>query len=386
MPSLKHLRSLTLGLIERATRHGSLRIVTPEGDEHTFHGSEPGPAACVIVHDWRLIEAVAARGDVGLGEAYMRDWWDSPDVEAFIAWAIINVDGFGRHAWGAWLYRLKSALRDRVLRRNTPAGARRNILAHYDIGNDFYALWLDPGMSYSSGIYRHPDASLVEAQADKYGRVLGRLGDRDEVLEIGCGWGGFIDAASREGRKVTALTISQRQFDFVRGRLASADVRLQDYRKSSGRYPAIVSIEMLEAVGERYWPLYFRTLRDRMTPGGVAVVQTISIIDSLFHSYRRSNDYIREHIFPGGMLPTIPRIRVEAERAGLEVRDVYSFGADYVRTLRAWLARFDDSDQAIAALGYNSAFRRGWRLYLAMCAAAFAVGRTDVHQIELGPL
>lgn len=383
MPSVRHLQSLTLGLAERATRYGSVRVTTPEGHEHGFHGREPGPAASVIVHDWRLMEAVAARGDVGLGEAYMRGWWDSPDVEAFIAWAILNVDGFGQHAWGARLYRLKSALRDYVLRRNTRAGARRNVLAHYDLGNDFYALWLDASMSYSSGIYRTPASGLVEAQAEKYGRVLERLGDRDRVLEIGCGWGGFIDAAGKSGRTVTALTISQRQFEYVRGRFQNVDVRLQDYRETSGRYPAVASIEMLEAVGERYWPLYFRTLRDRLAPGGVAVVQTISIRESIFRTYRRSNDYIREHIFPGGMLPTVPRIRREAERAGLAMRDVYSFGNDYARTLRDWLTRFDDSDAAIADLGYDVAFRRGWRLYLAMCAAAFAVGRTDVHQIEL---
>ncbi len=383
MPSASHFRTLTLKLLESATRHGSVRIVTPEGTEHVFTGREPGPEAHITVHDWRLIEAVTARGDVGLGEAYMSGWWDSDDLEAFVAWAMLNVDGFGRYAWGSWLYRAKSVLRDMLVRRNTPAGSRRNILAHYDLGNEFYSLWLDPSMSYSSGIYSTSTASLEQAQAVKYQRVLDHIGDADKVLEIGCGWGGFIAAARDEGRKVTALTISQRQHDYVRARVAAADVRLQDYRASSGRYPAVVSIEMLEAVGEAYWPHYFRTLKNRLMPGGAAMVQTISIRDKMFRSYRRSNDFIREHIFPGGMLPTIPHIQREAGRAGLAVRDVYSFGADYARTLRDWLGRFDASEPAIAALGYDKSFRRGWRLYLAMCAAGFSVGRIDVHQIEL---
>lgn len=372
-----------LTLLQRAARFGSLDIVMPDGSAHVFPGREPGPNAHIVVHDWRLIEDVAARGDVGLGEAYMNGHWDSPDLEAFCAWAMMNVDGFGRYAWGSWLYRLKSGLRNKLIRRNTRAGSRRNILAHYDLGNDFYALWLDPSMSYSSGIYRSAGATLAEAQAAKYGRVLQHIGNSGEVLEIGCGWGGFMAEAERVGHKVTGLTISRRQHEYVRERFPGADVRLQDYRASSGRYPAIVSIEMLEAVGEAYWPLYFRTIRERLTPGGVAMVQTITIRDSMFRAYRRSNDYIREHIFPGGMLPTVPRIQRGAERAGLAVREVFAFGGDYARTLRDWRHRFDAAELAIAGLGYDLAFRRGWRLYLDMCAAAFAIGRIDVNQIEL---
>lgn len=385
MPSNEHLRSLTFRLIDSAIRCGSIRVVTPDGREQEFAGSLPGPNARLTVNDWRVLEAVAARGDVGLGEAYMQGWWDSDDLETFIAWTILNLDGLGRYAWGSWFYRVKSVLRDRLWRRNTEAGSRRNILAHYDLGNDFYALWLDPSMSYSSGIYGATNPSLEQAQREKYRRILRRLDDRDRVLEIGCGWGGFIGEATAEGRNITALTISRQQFDYVRRKHATSrgEVRLQDYRKSEGRYPALVSIEMLEAVGEAYWPLYFRTLNERLDRGGVAMVQTITIQERLFQSYRLCNDYIREHVFPGGLLPTLSRINSEAAAAGLSVRDVCSFGTDYARTLRDWLARFDASERDIATLGFDEGFRRGWRFYLAMCAAAFAVGRTDVHQIEL---
>lgn len=385
MPSTEHLRSVTFRLIESAAKFGSICITTPDGHKQDFVGIHPGPNACVVLNDWRVLNSVAARGDVGLGEAYMQGWWDSDDIETFIVWTILNVDGLGRYAWGSRLYRIKSVLRDRLWRRNTEAGSRRNILAHYDLGNDFYALWLDPGMSYSSAIFSATSSSLEEAQAAKYQRILRHLGSRDRVLEIGCGWGGFIDEAAAEGRKITALTISSQQFDYVKRKRmrGSVDVRLEDYRNSDGRYPAIVSIEMLEAVGEAYWPRYFQTLYDRLDRGGIAMVQTITIQDRLFNSYRSCNDYIREHIFPGGLLPTLPRISRQVDAAGLHIGDVFSFGADYARTLRNWLQRFDAAEPGIAVLGFDEGFRRGWRFYLAMCAAAFAAGRTDVHQIEL---
>ena len=373
--------------LDRAIKCGRLRLVTPDGRMHEFSGNEPGPEASMIVHDWRVAGAVMARGDIGLGDAHMSGWWDSPDLESLLALMIRNMDGLGRMAWGSSLHRVQSVLRERLSRRNSISGSRRNIMAHYDLGNEFYALWLDPSMSYSSALYETPGAGLESAQRAKYRRILASLGDRrDEVLEIGCGWGGFVAEAQAGGRHVTALTISQRQFDWARERAGSgADVRLQDYRLSSGRFPAIVSIEMFEAVGESYWPVYFRTLRDRLTSDGMAVVQTITISEQLFSSYRTSSDYIRHHIFPGGMLPSLTRFREEAKKAGLACCDVYSFGQDYAKTLRAWLARFDASVPQIRALGYDEAFIRGWRLYLGMCAAAFAVGRTDVHQIELVP-
>jgi cyclopropane-fatty-acyl-phospholipid synthase len=275
-----------------------------------------------------------------------------------------------------------------VFRRNSVKGSQRNIMAHYDVGNDFYSRWLDPTMTYSSAIFGQTGSDLESAQKAKYARILERIGgNRGSVLEIGCGWGGFTEAAVQKGHDVTALTISPRQHAYATERVGkAADIKLQDYRKQGGTFSSIVSIEMFEAVGERYWPTYFQTVRERLTSNGVAVVQTISISEQLFPSYRTSSDYIRHHIFPGGMLPSVSRFKQEAERAGLGVQDVFSFGQCYARTCREWLQRFDAALPEIRALGYEEGFLRGWRLYLAMCAGAFALGRTNVHQFELVPV
>lgn len=375
-----------LRLLSKAITHGTLTIQTPNGQNHTFAGAAPGRTGTIIIYDWRTVSAATAQGDIGLGDAHMAGWWDSPDLEDLLIVLMQNVDGLGRLAWGSRINRLLSIIRERVFRRNTIAGSRRNISAHYDLGNVFYSLWLDASMSYSSAIYRDPTANLEDAQNQKYQRILDRIGERDRILEIGCGWGGFIEAATQTNRHVTGLTISQQQHAYSLARVGkTADVRLEDYRATEGRFPAIVSIEMFEAVGEKYWPTYFRTLQDRLTKDGIAMIQTISICDNIFPSYRLSSDYIRHHIFPGGMLPTVSRFRAEADQAGLAVRDVFSFGKDYARTCREWLARFDRARPQIKELGYDDQFIRGWRLYLAMCSAGFEGERLNVHQFELQP-
>lgn len=385
MKNIFDLASKTYATLERAVRIGSLTVTTPDGMQRVFAGPERGPAGVIVINDWRTLGAALSQGDIGLGNAYMAGWWDSPDLEPLFSVLMLNMDGLGKLAWGTRLHRITSVFREWVMRRNSLAGSRRNIMAHYDVGNDFYAAWLDPSMTYSCAMYASPQMDLATGQQAKYARILDRLGgNHGEILEIGCGWGGFMAAASGRQRRVTALTISRQQHAFVRERAGSnADVRLQDYRASSGRYPGIVSIEMFEAVGERYWPAYFATLRERLTKDGVAIVQTISIADQLFASYRTSSDYVRHYIFPGGLLPSVARFREEAEHAGLAVTDVHSFGQDYARTCREWLGRFDASAPRIAALGYDAGFMRGWRMYLAMCASGFAYGRTNVHQIEL---
>lgn len=387
MSAQTYLASKALRTLDGAIHTGHLKVVTPEGQTHDFNGATEGPSGTIVVHDWRAVSATLARGDIGFGEAHMAGWWDSPSLEDLMAVLIRNFEGLGRLAWGGPINRAYSVMRDRVLRRNSVEGARRNILAHYDLGNAFYGLWLDPSMSYSSALYPDDQADLGQAQQAKYGRILDRLGDeRKRVLEIGCGWGGFLEAALCRRKSVTGLTISDEQYRFARERTSGqADVRLEDYRACQGRFDAIVSIEMFEAVGERYWPAYFRTLSSRLLPGGAAIIQTISISEKLFPGYRTSSDFIRHHIFPGGMLPTLSRFRDEAQRAGLACRDVFSFGTSYARTLREWLVRFDAALPDVRALGFDDAFIRGWRLYLAMCAAGFAHGRIDVHQIELEP-
>jgi cyclopropane-fatty-acyl-phospholipid synthase len=386
--TMPYLGQKALRVLESATRFGTLTVITPEGVERTFSGPNSGPHGIIHIKDWRTINAALAEGDIGLGNAYMAGWWESPDLENLLTVLMLNMDGLGRLAWGSFLHRIRSVVLEWVFRRNSVKGSQRNIMAHYDVGNDFYSRWLDPTMTYSSAIFGQTGSDLETAQKAKYARILERIGgNRGSVLEIGCGWGGFTEAAVNQGHDVTALTISPRQHAYATERVGkAADIKLQDYRKQGGTFSSIVSIEMFEAVGERYWPTYFQTLRERLTSNGVAVVQTISISEQLFPSYRTSSDYIRHHIFPGGMLPSVSRFKQEAERAGLGVQDVFSFGQCYARTCREWLQRFDAALPEIRALGYEEGFLRGWRLYLAMCAGAFALGRTDVHQFELVPV
>ena len=388
MTTIPYLGQKALRVLESATRFGTLTVTTPEGVERTFSGANSGPHGVIHIKDWRTINAALAEGDIGLGNAYMAGWWESPDLENLLTVLMLNMDGLGRLAWGSFLHRIRSVVLEWVFRRNSVKGSQRNIMAHYDVGNDFYSRWLDPTMTYSSAIFGQTGSDLESAQKAKYARILERIGgNRGSVLEIGCGWGGFTEAAVQQGHDVTALTISPRQHAYATERVGkAADIKLQDYRKQGGTFSSIVSIEMFEAVGERYWPTYFQTVRERLTSNGVAVVQTISISEQLFPSYRTSSDYIRHHIFPGGMLPSVSRFKQEAERAGLGVQDVFSFGQCYARTCREWLQRFDAALPEIRALGYEEGFLRGWRLYLAMCAGAFAIGRTDVHQFELVPV
>jgi cyclopropane-fatty-acyl-phospholipid synthase len=272
-----------------------------------------------------------------------------------------------------------------MLRRNSLRGSRRNIEAHYDVGNSFYSLWLDETMTYSSALYERDQALLEEAQKSKYQRILNRLGpDKSRVLEIGCGWGGFADIATHRDHEVTGITVSPSQHAFATERLAGrADVRLEDYRATKGTFDAIVSIEMFEAVGERYWPQYFQVLSERLKRGGRAVLQVITIRDDLFAGYRTRSDFIRQYVFPGGMLPSVSGLVREADRAGLKTVDVYGFGQDYARTLRAWSERFSAAEDRIRALGHGDAFVRNWQFYFGICAAAFAVNRTNVVQVEL---
>ncbi len=383
------LQSITqqhfLHTFEHGIVRGTLQLITPDGKSHTFGGHQPGRSAQWHIHDWRVIDAVSSRGDIGLGETYADGLWDSDDLEALFHVFIENIENIERYADGSGFSRFWFRLLNAVLRRNNVQGSSKNIRAHYDVGNAFYQLWLDASMTYSSGIYHDDAHGLEQAQHNKYSRILERIGtQRERVLEVGCGWGGFADAAAQSGHAVTGLTVSPAQHAFASKRLEGrGEILLQDYRKSGGVYDAIVSIEMFEAVGMRYWPAYFATLKQRLATHGTAMVQTITIRDELFDAYRKRSDYIRHHVFPGGMLPSLEQFSHAARSAGLQCRDVFAFGEDYARTLRDWLVRFDARHDDIRALGYGEAFIRSWRLYLAMCAASFACKRTDVVQVEL---
>ncbi|MFS4580799.1 class I SAM-dependent methyltransferase [Phaeobacter sp. C3_T13_0] len=363
-------------------RKGSLRLYTPEGDVHDF-GNGP-PHAEIKLLDWSAITAMAARGDIGLGEAYVAGLWDTPSIEDVIKVALMNLDHLADFAYPSFWASLRYRVVDRMLRANSIKGASRNIKAHYDVGNEFYQLWLDESMTYSSALFAPGDNDLTRAQTRKYDRVLSRLTEGERVLEVGCGWGGFADRAAELGRSVTGLTISPSQFGYADARLdGRADIRLCDYRNSEGRFDNIVSIEMVEAVGERYWPSYFSTLKDRLSDDGRAVIQAITVQDSYFDIYRHSSDYIRQYTFPGGMLLSDAVISHQARSAGLKVKDNFAFGQDYARTCREWAARLVEISPKIQTLGYGDAFFRNWRYYLETCAASFEVGQTNVVQVEL---
>jgi cyclopropane-fatty-acyl-phospholipid synthase len=366
---------------------GRLRLTLPSGRVETFGrvGGTGGPDAQVVLHTFAPLWRGLRRGALGLVEAHMAGAMDTPDVGAVLRFWRANARAYA--AIGHGLMRLDWLDRRWHRRRaNTPAGSRRNIAAHYDLGNAFYALWLDPTMTYSSAIYRDEGASLEAAQQDKIARVVAALDLRpgQTVLEIGCGWGALAEAIARAGADVTAITLSAEQLAFTEARIASAGLadraraRFCDYRDVEGRYDRIVSIEMIEAVGEENWPTYFGVLRDRLRPGGTALVQAITIDAPHFAAYRRQPDFIQRYIFPGGMLPTVDAMAREAAGVGLAFDTLETFGAGYARTLAAWRTRFDAVWPEIAALGFDERFRRMWRYYLSYCEIGFETGDIDV--------
>lgn len=370
---------------------GRLNVTLPDGSMHCFAGEQPGPDASLSVSDWRFFGRIMRGGDMAFAEAYMDGQIDTPDLPVLLTLGALNEAALERAFQANWLRRMVWRL-VHARRSNSRRGSARNIRAHYDLGNDFYRLWLDRGMTYSSAIYGGDDTRQLEvAQDAKYGRILDRLGVRqgDSILEIGCGWGGFAEAAARRGARVHAITISREQLQFAQQRMADADlahsteIEFRDYRDVRGVYDHIVSIEMIEAVGEKYWPQYFAALSRHLRPGGKALIQAITIADQAFEQYRRGTDFIQRHIFPGGMLLSRQKLSEQAQRAGLRVADAHGFGHDYARTLLAWLERFDGVSERVRHLGFDERFQRMWRYYLAYCIAGFSTGRTDVLQAEL---
>jgi cyclopropane-fatty-acyl-phospholipid synthase len=370
---------------------GSMTFVLPSGREIPIQGREPGPAAKVIIHDFRFMRRVMAAGDIGFAEGFMAGEWDTPDLTALLVSASLNFERLSRVFNGNLLVRAVNFVAH-LLNSNTREGSKRNIHAHYDLGNAFYGRWLDETMTYSSARFDHPGQSLADAQRNKYATLARSMGleASQSVLEIGCGWGGFAEFAAREvGARVTGVTISREQYDFARQRLFNqgladkADIRLIDYRDVEGRFDRVASIEMFEAVGERYWPTYFQKIHDVLTPGGRAGLQIITIRDELFASYRSRADFIQKYVFPGGMLISERRLREETGRAGLSWNDIARFGQNYAETLKQWAERFQAAWPAILSLGFDERFRRLWLFYLSYCEAGFATGRTNVIQLSL---
>jgi len=379
-------------LIEKSWRkaiqsleYGRLEFIAPNGEITICQGAHPGPSARFHIHEWDVLRRIMARGDIGLGEEYIAGSWDTDSVERLVSLFLLNLDHFSDFSDGNIFNRIGFVVHNAFVRRNSIKGSSRNIQDHYDVGNDFYSLWLDRSMTYSSALYGGTE-DLYRAQQNKYERILSKFTEKKaSVLEIGCGWGGFAERASADNHQVTGLTISPSQHKFASERLknTASEIRLEDYRRCKGQFDNIVSIEMFEAVGEHYWPAYFTTVKERLKRGGRAVIQTITIKDELFAGYRTRSDFVRHYVFPGGMLPSLQRFREEAEKAGLKFAGAFGFGKDYARTLREWLVAMQAKEPQIKALGHDQQFLRNWEFYLGICAATFEVARTDVVQVEL---
>ena len=373
---------LVFALLEKI-QGGMLEVRLPDGSSTLFGHSEHG--VTMQVNDEATFSMVLARGDIGLAEAYLDGHWDSPDITGLLTLLANNRDVLKKAVYGSWRKLLAARVRH-WLNRNSKAGSKRNIMAHYDLGNDFYQLWLDPSMSYSSALYREADGnSMQAAQQAKYRRILNCLkaAPGERVLEIGCGWGGFAEMAVEDGLSVTGLTLSPAQLAWAQERVPQADLRLQDYRDTQESFDHVVSIEMFEAVGERFWPSYFQTIAQSLKPGGSAVVQSITIRDDLFADYRKGTDFIQQYVFPGGMLPSRSAFRAAAAKQGLTVHSEYAFGHDYARTLAEWRLAFEQQWLQLVAQGFDEQFRRLWRMYLCYCEAGFLAGNVDVVQFEL---
>jgi cyclopropane-fatty-acyl-phospholipid synthase len=388
---------VVLYVFERSLRTapiGTLNVTFPSHVTLRHVGKRPGPDAVLNIRRWRTLWHMVVGGSLGLARAYMNDDCRSPDIRALLDFGLQNQEFLTKSALGSRRSRFLERIRH-LRHANTRQGSRRNIAAHYDLGNAFYALWLDKNMNYSSALFTCERQTLEQAQNAKLARVLELLDVQpgQRILEIGCGWGPLAERLlTNHSCQFTGLTLSAEQFGFARARLrrqagtANWDLRLQDYRDVNGKYDRIVSIEMIEAVGERYWPTYFQKLRQSLTDTGVVVLQAITIAEPRFASYQRRPDFIQRYIFPGGMLPTTEVLRREANRAGLRVVETEAFGASYVKTLAEWRRRFLRSWPEVAALGFDTRFKRMWEYYLSYCEVGFNANAIDVSFFKLQPL
>jgi cyclopropane-fatty-acyl-phospholipid synthase len=383
-----------LGILAKLN-HGYLKMTLPNGEVREFGAPTNPLCADIQVHEWSVFRQVMSHGDIGFAESYIRGEWNTSDLKAILELAIRNRTILEKAIYGSWvgsiIYRLKHWLRD-----NSKAGSRKNIHAHYDLGNAFYSLWLDPTMSYSSAWFSESEKqTLTDAQRAKIKRILDSLNTKpgDHVLEIGCGWGGLMEEALLSERSITGLTLSTEQKAYAENRLAkiqlpanaskSFEVRLQDYRDCQEQFEGIASVEMFEAVGENHWPEYFKTVAKCLKAGGKACIQTIVIAEELFERYRHNTDFIQQYVFPGGMLPSRTSFKASAAKAGLQIDEEFAFGSDYAKTLCLWRDSFNQKLQEVRQLGFDEAFIRLWNFYLMYCAAGFAQRNIDVVQFTL---
>lgn len=374
---------------------GYLKVTLPNGEKREFGNHSDTLHADIHILDWSVFKEIMSHGDIGFAESYIQGKWNTSDLKALLELAIRNRTILEKAIYGNWcgsiFYRLKHWLRD-----NSRAGSRKNIHAHYDLGNTFYALWLDPTMSYSSAWFSEGDKqNLADAQRAKIRRILDSLktAPGDHILEIGCGWGGVMEESLRNNRAITGLTLSTEQKAFAEKRLTEVqtqltdapafEVRLQDYRDCQQKFDGIASVEMFEAVGEKHWSEYFETIAQRLKASGKACIQTIVIAEDLFDRYRRNTDFIQQYVFPGGMLPSRTSFKASAAKAGLQIEEEFAFGRDYAKTLCIWRDNFNQKLQEVRQLGFDEAFIRLWNFYLMYCAAGFTERNIDVVQFTL---
>lgn len=369
---------------------GAVIATLPDGRRLLF-GERGGDQVDITINDYRFARRVIVGGDIGFAEAWMAQEWETGDLPRLLVLLASNVERFRTVFEGGWLGKSLYWMRH-LSRDNSRSGARRNILAHYDLGNRFYEAWLDPSMTYSSARFSAHVRDLETAQRAKYEALADQLDVQpgEHILEIGCGWGGFAEHVARaRGARVTAITISDEQLAYASARIKRAglsdrvDVRKQDYRDVEGRFDKVASIEMFEAVGEKYWPIYFAKIAEVLKPGGRAALQIITIKDELFAKYRRRADFIQHYVFPGGMLASLSRLKEETAKAGLAWRHVDAFGQSYAETLAEWARRFKAKWREISAMGFDERFKQLWLFYLGYCEAGFRTGRTDVVQVAL---
>ena len=387
----KHLPFFARTLFKLLLRieHGKLYLRFPNGRCVQFNSGNNGPIAKLHLNNWKLPRRVALGGTIGVAESYMDEDWDSPDVTAMLEFFLVNRSIYGDVASQSPVINMIESARH-WFNKNTKSGSQKNISAHYDLGNDFYSLWLDPSMTYSSAIYEDGANSLETAQDAKYRNLAENMGITKDshVLEIGCGWGGFAEYVAREyGAKITGLTISKEQLEYAQKRIEKAglsdhvDFKFQDYRDETSKYDHVASIEMFEAVGEEYWPTYFGKIKQCLKPGGTVGLQIITIRDAAFEDYRRRPDFIQRYIFPGGMLPSPEALTKVTAVEDLELFDERIFGKDYARTLTEWRLLFWDKWEEVRTLGFDQRFKRMWEFYFHYCEAGFITESIDVRQM-----
>ena len=388
--SMPTLMKNVLGPLNRIET-GELTVVLPDGSALRYVGTMPGPSARIDIKTKRVFSRLVLRGEIGFAEAYLDGDWDTNDLQSLLDLILANSSrlrgGLHTARFGGAFEKIRHWYRS-----NSKGQARKNIAYHYDLGNGFYRLWLDKSMTYSSGLFSGEGMGLAASQARKYEAIADGIGadENKHILEIGCGWGGFAEhIAKTRGTRLTGLTISQEQYDFAKKRMFEAglndkvEIVMRDYRDETRQFDGIASIEMFEAVGEKHWPTYFDTLRNRLKPGAIASVQTITIADDRFERYRHQVDFIQKYIFPGGMLPSPRVFSAQAAQAGLAISEELAFGQSYSKTLRIWAAQFNAAWPAIHDMGFDTRFRRMWNYYLAACAASFRYETTDVVQFTM---